>query len=177
MLFFCVVRWFTQFGDLALCSCSILCAVNVLGTQLVLTSYISPSSCADRPLRAIMAEEEEDFSKLSIKDRIGHKSWKARVSGYEDSLKLFRGLDSDSAEFNQYTPLIKKMVIDSNVVAQGKALDAVLCYVETAAAAPKIAAEVMDGIVEKCLNSTKTTTKVVTLATIVSILTLSASSG
>ena len=82
------------------------------------------------------------------------------MSGYEDVHKLFRGLDADSAEFQQYSALIKKAVIDSNVVAQGKALEAVFCFVDNAAVAPKIAAELIDGIVEKCLNSTKTTTKV-----------------
>ncbi len=88
------------------------------------------------------------------------QSWKARVSGYEDAHKLFRGLDSDAAEFSGYAGLLKKVVIDSNVVAQGKGLEMVLCYLENANGANKVAPELLDGLVEKCINSTKTTTKV-----------------
>lgn len=50
---------------------------------------------------------------------------------------MFRTLDEKSQEFSKFAPLIKKFVTDSNAVAQEKALDAVIAYVENAAVAPK----------------------------------------
>ena len=39
--------------------------------------------------------EEEDFSKLPVDERCAHKSWKARVSGYEEAVKLFNQWDGE----------------------------------------------------------------------------------
>lgn len=64
--------------------------------------------------------------------------WKARAAGYEEATKLFPTLDEKSPEFSKFAPLIKKFVTDSNAVAQEKALDAVIAYVENAAVAPKL---------------------------------------
>ena len=125
------------------------------------------------------APEEEDFSKMPLKERIVHKvrcsntlftnteltrhnlqAWKARVSGYEDAAKMFRMLDSpDAAEYKEYGNLIKKFVTDGNVVAQGKGVEAALEFVNNAAVAPKYAADIVDGIVDKCLNASKTSIK------------------
>ena len=32
---------------------------------------------------------EEDFSQLPLSDRLAHKNWKARVSAYEELVKVF----------------------------------------------------------------------------------------
>lgn len=45
--------------------------------------------------------------------------------------------DPKSAEFNRYAGLMKKFVTDNNAVAQEKALDAVLAFVENAAVASR----------------------------------------
>ena len=36
-----------------------------------------------------MAEDESEYLKLPVDERCVHKSWKARVSGYEEAKKLF----------------------------------------------------------------------------------------
>ena len=60
------------------------------------------------------------------------------MAGYEEATKLFgRQGDERSPEFPKYLGLVKKMVIDSNAIAQEKALDAVLAYVENAHVAGK----------------------------------------
>ena len=60
------------------------------------------------------------------------------MAGYEECVKLFTTLDDEkSPEFSKYLGLVKKFVIDSNAVAQEKALDAVLAYVENAHVAGK----------------------------------------
>lgn len=106
-----------------------------------------------------MADDSE-WLKLPTEEKCQHKIWKARVAGYEEAKKLFISLDDEkSPEFAKYQGLIKKLVVDSNAVAQEKALEAVLAYVENAHVAGRICAEVISGIVTKCLNASKAKTK------------------
>lgn len=59
------------------------------------------------------------------------QAWKARVTGYEELIKLFNlQTDEKSPEFSKYLGLVKKFVVDSNVVAQEKGLEATLIFVE-----------------------------------------------
>ena len=58
--------------------------------------------------------------------------------GYEEATKLFRRIDDEaSPEYSKYTALVKKFVVDSNQIAQEKAVEATLAFVECAAAASK----------------------------------------
>ena len=52
-------------------------------------------------------------------------------------LQLFGQWEEKSPEWNKYTFLMKKIVIDSNAVAQEKGLETVLCFVENSAQASK----------------------------------------
>ncbi|VDN09988.1 unnamed protein product [Dibothriocephalus latus] len=91
-----------------------------------------------------MAEDNE-WQKLPTIEKIEHKQWKARVEGYEEAVKLFSTQSSDkSPVFNDYVGLMKKMVVDSNAIAQEKAI---------------VVSDVCSGIVNKCLNSTRAKTK------------------
>lgn len=64
--------------------------------------------------------------------------WKARLHGYEEAKNLFSRIDDEkSPEWNKYLGLLKKFVVDSNVVAQEKGLEATLAFVENSAAAGK----------------------------------------
>ena len=47
-------------------------------------------------------------------------------------------MDEKSPEFMKFAPLMKKFVTDSNAVAQEKALDAVLAFVENAHVAGRL---------------------------------------
>ncbi|XP_065911273.1 cytoskeleton-associated protein 5-like isoform X2 [Dysidea avara] len=102
-----------------------------------------------------MAEAEEpDFTKLSLEDKLTHKVWKARVLGYEEAIKLFKRLDGEnSPEYSKYVGLLKKFVTESNAIAQEKAVETTLVFVEHAACAAKVCADVVTGIVTKCLNA------------------------
>ncbi|XP_063985359.1 protein mini spindles isoform X2 [Diachasmimorpha longicaudata] len=105
-------------------------------------------------------EEETEFTKLPLEDRVVHKSWKARVHGYEECTKKFGCIDDEkSPEWNKYLGLIKKFVVDSNAAAQEKGMEAALVYVENAACAGKAVGEVMSGIVNKCIAAPKAKTK------------------
>ncbi|XP_011314716.1 cytoskeleton-associated protein 5 isoform X2 [Fopius arisanus] len=105
-------------------------------------------------------EEETEFTKLPLEDRVVHKSWKARVHGYEECTKKFGCIDDEkSPEWNKFLGLIKKFVVDSNAAAQEKGMEAALVYVENAACAGKAVGEVMSGIVNKCIAAPKAKTR------------------
>lgn len=104
--------------------------------------------------------EDEEFKKLPLDERCVHKSWKARVSAYEELTKLFRQLDDDkSPEFGKYLGLVKKFVTDSNAVGQEKGLEATLAFVENYAHAGKTVNEVIAGVVAKSIAAPRTRTK------------------
>jgi len=79
---------------------------------------------------------EEDFSVIPVADRLVHKNWKARVHGYEAIIKLFTNSASDTDPvFRPYlnnTDLLKKIVTDSNAVAQEKGVEAIIALVKFA---------------------------------------------
>ncbi|KAI8121731.1 Protein mini spindles [Lucilia cuprina] len=106
-----------------------------------------------------MAEDTE-YKKLPVDERCVHKLWKARVDGYEEAAKIFREIDDEkSPEWMKFLGLIKKMVVDSNAMAQEKGLEAALIFVENCGHAGKTVGDVMTGIVQKCIAAPKTKTK------------------
>lgn len=106
-----------------------------------------------------MAEDTE-YKKLPVEERCVHKLWKARVDGYEEAAKIFRELDDEkSPEWSKFAGLIKKMVVDSNALAQEKGLEAALIFVENSGLAGRTVGDVMTGIVQKCIAAPKTKTK------------------
>lgn len=106
-----------------------------------------------------MAEDTE-YKKLPIEERCVHKLWKARVDGYEEAAKIFREIDDEkSPEWMKFLGLIKKMVVDSNAMAQERGLEATLIFVENCGHAGKTVGDVMSGIVQKCVAAPRTKTK------------------
>ncbi|XP_005107466.1 cytoskeleton-associated protein 5 [Aplysia californica] len=105
--------------------------------------------------------DDSEWQKLPTEEKCQHKVWKARVAGYEEATKLFRGLDEKSQEFSRYAGLMKKFVTDSNAVAQEKGLDAVLAFIENASTniCGRTCHDVVSGVVTKCLNASKQKTK------------------
>ncbi|KAK2583775.1 hypothetical protein KPH14_009682 [Odynerus spinipes] len=98
--------------------------------------------------------------KLPLEERCVHKSWRARLHGYEECVKTFQRIDDEkSPEWNKFLGFVKKFVADSNAAAQEKGLEAVLAFVENAAVAGKTVGEVMNGIVTKCIAAPKAKTK------------------
>ena len=67
------------------------------------------------------------------------QAWKARMTGYEECVQVFRTQSSDeSPEFTKYAHLMKKFVLDPNENAREKALDAIFAFVEEANIAGKL---------------------------------------
>uniref|UniRef100_A0A0K2TDH6 Cytoskeleton associated protein 5 [Falco peregrinus] n=1 Tax=Lepeophtheirus salmonis TaxID=72036 RepID=A0A0K2TDH6_LEPSM len=106
-----------------------------------------------------MAEDESTYLKLPVEERCTHKIWKARLHGYEEVVKLFNNLDGDDEKWRKFHGLIKKFVVDINVVAQEKGLLAALAYSEKCDSAGKNTSEIIEGLVSKCVGAPKAKTK------------------
>ncbi|CAO3702051.1 unnamed protein product [Rhizopus stolonifer] len=101
--------------------------------------------------------DEQNFTSLSTLDKLQHKSWKARISAYEDLTRLFQNTTEDS-DFLSFEPHLKNMVIDSNVVAQEAALTAVLEYIRHSTVSNTLET-IIPSLVEKCFGAAKVGTK------------------
>lgn len=107
---------------------------------------------------------EEDFSQLSISERLAHKNWKARVNGYEALVKKFQATTSDNdPAFRPYTSnpeTLRKIVNDANAVAQEKGVECIIAFVKFAGeTAARTREAVVPALVDKCLGSTRAATK------------------
>ncbi|MCJ8738053.1 hypothetical protein PDJAM_G00031060 [Pangasius djambal] len=104
--------------------------------------------------------DDSEWMKLPTDQKCEHKVWKARLSGYTEALQHFQRItDEKSPEWGKYQGLIKKFVTDSNAVAQLKALEAALAYVENAHVASRTVGEVVSGVVCKVFNQPKARAK------------------
>jgi len=107
---------------------------------------------------------DEDFSVLSIPDRLVHKNWKARVSAYESLIKSFQTSASDTDPvFNPYISnpdLLKKIITDANAVAQEKGVECLVSLIKFAGeTAVKTRDIVVPALVDKCLGSARAGTR------------------
>jgi cytoskeleton-associated protein 5 len=108
--------------------------------------------------------QEEDFSSLSISDRLAHKNWKARVNGYESLIKTFQTTASDTdpafKPYINHPDLLKKIATDSNAVAQEKGLECLVALVKfSGETSAKTRDVVIPALVDKCFGSTRAGTK------------------
>ncbi|XP_075932423.1 cytoskeleton-associated protein 5 isoform X2 [Anarhichas minor] len=104
--------------------------------------------------------DDSEWMKLPTDQKCEHKVWKARLSGYEEALKLFQRItDEKSPEWGKYLGLMRKFVTDSNAVAQLKGLEAALAFIENAHVAGKASGEVVSGVVTKVFNQPKARAK------------------
>ncbi|KAI9652719.1 MAG: Microtubule-associated protein, microtubule dynamics during spindle orientation [Alyxoria varia] len=83
-----------------------------------------------------MADQEEDFSSLSLTDRFVHKNWKVRKEAYEAAAKEFDNAQTESdpvvKQFVQDPGLWKGAVTDSNAAAHQEALNALCSFLQIA---------------------------------------------
>jgi cytoskeleton-associated protein 5 len=82
------------------------------------------------------APVDEDFSGIPIAERLAHKNWKARVDGYSALVKAF-GISAEETDavfepYKRNPDVLKRMAMDSNAVAQDRALDVLLAFVKFA---------------------------------------------
>ncbi|XP_062581374.1 cytoskeleton-associated protein 5-A-like [Saccostrea cucullata] len=104
--------------------------------------------------------DDSEWMKLPTDEKVQHKVWKARLAGYEEACKLFGSIGNEkSPEFNKYAGIMKKFVTDTNAVAQEKALDAVIAFVENANVAGRVCQDIIQGVITKCFNASKQRTK------------------
>lgn len=101
--------------------------------------------------------EEEDFSKLSLEDKLQHKSWKARQLGYKELGTECCKWDPDtqSHEFRKYSSNIISMAKDCNAPAQETGLECVIKFLENAPQATRLRDDLVPIVVQKGLGSAR----------------------
>lgn len=109
-------------------------------------------------------QAEEDFSSLSISDRLSHKNWKARVNAYESLVKAFQTSASDTDPvFKPYISnpdLLKKIATDANAVAQEKGLECLVALIKySGETSARTREAVVPALVEKAFGSARAGTK------------------
>ncbi|PJF18721.1 hypothetical protein PSACC_01466 [Paramicrosporidium saccamoebae] len=83
-------------------------------------------------------EDDENFSSLSIDDRLSHKHWKARLSAYEELARTFRQTTSGKdALFRDHFDSMRKAPVESNAAALDAALNALQAFVELSESATR----------------------------------------
>ncbi|AQZ13566.1 STU2 (YLR045C) [Zygosaccharomyces parabailii] len=111
------------------------------------------------------ADEDTDFTRLPLNERLEHKLWKARLHGYQELNETFKkNPDSTGAEYWQLPELFGKYITDSNVVAQEQAI---LCLESLINNVPlpsrlnlrNILEVWIPALAEKGLSSSRSTTK------------------
>ncbi|KAJ3374555.1 hypothetical protein GGF31_007333 [Allomyces arbusculus] len=104
---------------------------------------------------------EVDFSSMPLGERLAHKNWKARNSGFEDLAKLYKTSAEDDPIYAKYADTLKKYAADSNAAAQEMAVAAILEFLTYApqAVAARVAADLLKPITDKCIASTRTGTR------------------
>lgn len=67
-------------------------------------------------------QDDEDFTRLGLEERLDHKLWKARLHAYQELLARFQRDESDGALYWSDPERFAKYVVDSNVAAQEQAV-------------------------------------------------------
>ncbi|GAA5947554.1 hypothetical protein JCM3765_001726 [Sporobolomyces pararoseus] len=106
----------------------------------------------------------DDFDSLPIPDRLSNKVWKARLSAYNSIIALAtKTIDEDDQFFSQpylNASSIREWVRDANAVAQDKGVEAACKVVEMGGKSlNRTRPEVVPSVVEKCLGSSRASTK------------------
>lgn len=126
--------------------------------------------------------EEEDFSSLSLEDKLLHKvifkdyslfiitllfqSWKARQQACEELSRKFRIADSPKDTiFWDFFELVKKFPLEANAVAQEAAISCLITFLECcdASIGKKLRPDITTNVIEKGLSAMKAGTRMKTV--------------
>ena len=112
-----------------------------------------------------MDDKEEDYSSLSLDERLVHKVWKVRLQAYDELAAEFEKSrnENDPVFTNLLLDVLKKIILDSNVVAQEAGYNTFvkfLIYGGTVSNVNKLKSlGIVGSICEKGLLSTRKNTK------------------
>ncbi|AAS51096.1 ACL132Cp [Eremothecium gossypii ATCC 10895] len=114
--------------------------------------------------------EDEDFTKLGLKQRLGHKSWKARQHGYQELERMFERssvleVAGEVSTWWEAPEHFGRFITDSNVVAQESAVGAMqrmlelMGQLERVPETGSLRAQWVPALVEKGVSSSRAGTK------------------
>ncbi|EDO17930.1 hypothetical protein Kpol_1010p46 [Vanderwaltozyma polyspora DSM 70294] len=119
-----------------------------------------------------MSEQDDiDFTKLSLDERLNNKLWKARLHGYQELIEIFeRGNKERCNQYWKDPNLFSQYLGDANVVAQEQAVVALSTllnqYYDKTLSLPinsnnfkQVLQDWLPILIEKCLSSTRNLTK------------------
>lgn len=109
--------------------------------------------------------EEEDYSSLPLEERLVHKLWKARLEAYQEITKQFENSPNEHSDvfkpYFNHPETFKKIITDSNVVAQEQGIIALNALLEFGGCqlAIRLRHHIVPGLCEKGLSSSRAVTK------------------
>lgn len=104
------------------------------------------------------ASGDDDWAKLSVEERFEHKSWKARLSAFEELGKAVSGASPKHRDFVEFA---RRSVNETNAAAQEAAFSFLTSFLESCPheAAVKLRPSILQGIIEKGLTAAKAGTR------------------
>lgn len=116
------------------------------------------------------AQEEVDYSKLPLEERLSHKVWKARLDGYQELKQILSSnpsiKDNKISIYWRDPSLFNKFITDSNVAAQEHALvafESLIIAFTPLASAKHVSTSLLPiwipSLIEKGITSTRAATK------------------
>ncbi|GMM59057.1 Stu2 protein [Maudiozyma humilis] len=130
------------------------------------------------------SSDDIDFTKLSLEERLHHKSWKGRLIGYKELINIFnKAIDENDPELRKYwndPSEFDAFILDANVVAQEQAvlaLDALITTMkpltnDLGPRSHKLLSVWIPSLVEKGLGSSRQHTKDTALRCILTLCSL-----
>lgn len=125
--------------------------------------------------------DDGEYSSLPLDERLKHKLWKARLEAYDELTTLYQNRnkttsDDDGIEYEN-GDLLKRMILDSNVVAQESGYKCFVAYLTNVATVQSInrlkSMGIVGAICEKGLSSSRKGTKELAVESILLIIEIS----
>ncbi|KGG52303.1 ARM repeat-containing protein [Mitosporidium daphniae] len=124
---------------------------------------------------AVTEESQPNYSALAIEDLVRDKVWKARVSGYGRLAEILSSLSSASSPIEivrKYADLMHLIPMDYNAAALDAGLAPLIFWIKASNSDPffrSVRRDLIGPLVEKGLNSSRTSTKAQSLESLVEI--------
>ncbi|KAJ3348889.1 Microtubule-associated protein, microtubule dynamics during spindle orientation, partial [Allomyces javanicus] len=104
---------------------------------------------------------DDDLLQLPLNERLNHKNWKARQSGFDELAQRYASSFPDDPIYAQYARDLPGAILDANMIAQEAAMGAVVAFLEHAPQhiSGAVAADMMRPTIEKGIAATRAGTR------------------
>ncbi|KNE72266.1 hypothetical protein AMAG_16753 [Allomyces macrogynus ATCC 38327] len=104
---------------------------------------------------------DDDLLQLPLNERLNHKNWKARQSGFDELAQRYTSSFPDDPIYAQYARDLPGAILDANMIAQEAAMSAVVAFLEHAPQhiSGAVAAEMLRPTIDKAIAATRAGTR------------------